>query len=172
MPAKYTKWTNIWKNLTPLDSSQLEVFLGIFWDFFIFWIQIWIINLGRFETAPNRNQFGPVWPVTAVSGPVPVGKFNPDHASQQELCPRRQQTLQTRRRIRNPHEMRHNRRRKRYPTRSTWGHMQKPRSFTHPSWQSLQIRILLANSTIRHRATRPTMSRMPVLCQTKSHAYP
>ena len=30
MPAKYTKWTNIWKNLTPLDSSQLEVFLEFF----------------------------------------------------------------------------------------------------------------------------------------------
>ena len=27
--SQSTKWTNIWKNLTPLDSSQLEVFLGI-----------------------------------------------------------------------------------------------------------------------------------------------
>ena len=37
MPANYTKWTNIWENLTPLDSSQLEVFLRFFWEFFIFW---------------------------------------------------------------------------------------------------------------------------------------
>ena len=75
MPAKYTKWTNIWKNLTPLDSSQFEVFLGIFWDFFyFFWIQIWILNLGRFETDRYRNGFEPVWPVSAVSGPVPIAK--------------------------------------------------------------------------------------------------
>ena len=40
------------------------------------------------------------------------------HASQQELHPCRQQTLQARRRIRNPNEGRHNRRRKRNPTRS------------------------------------------------------
>ena len=73
MLAKYTKWTNIWKKLTSLDSSQLEVFLGIFWDFFIF------LN------SNSNFKFGPVWnrpkpePVrkTAVSGPVPVGFFNP-----------------------------------------------------------------------------------------------
>ena len=81
MPAKYTKWTNIWKNLTPLDSSQLEVFLEILGIFFIFLIQIWILNLGRFETGRYRNRSGPVWPVTAVSGPVPVGKENPDLTS-------------------------------------------------------------------------------------------
>ena len=49
MPANYTKWTNFWENLTPLDSSHLEVFLGIFWEFFIF------LN-------SNLNfEFGPVW---------------------------------------------------------------------------------------------------------------
>ena len=67
MLAKYTKWTNVWKNLTPLDSSKLEVFLEFFWEFFIF------LNLNL-----NLNfEFRPVWnrpkPVTAVSGPVPVG---------------------------------------------------------------------------------------------------
>ena len=41
------------------------------------------------------------------------------HASQQELCPSRQQTLQARRRIRNPNEVCHNRRRKRNPTGSS-----------------------------------------------------
>ena len=50
MPAKYTKWMNIWKNLTLLDSSQLEVFFG---NFSFFGIQIWILNLGRFETGRN-----------------------------------------------------------------------------------------------------------------------
>ena len=48
-PANYTKWTNFWENLTPLDSSHLEVFLGMFWEFFIF------LNL-------NLNfEFGPIW---------------------------------------------------------------------------------------------------------------
>jgi hypothetical protein len=38
MPKK-TKYTNIWKFLTPLDSTHLEIFLGIL--FFKFIIQIW-----------------------------------------------------------------------------------------------------------------------------------
>ena len=59
--------------MTPLNSSQLEVFLRIFWNFSIFWN----LNLGRFKTGRNRNQSGPVRPVTAVTGPVPVGFFNP-----------------------------------------------------------------------------------------------
>jgi len=74
MLAKYTKWTNIWKFLTPLDSSQIEVFLGIFWDFFIFLNSNLNFELGRFSTGRYRNRSGPVTPVTAVSGPVPVGK--------------------------------------------------------------------------------------------------
>ena len=41
MPAKYTKWTNIWKFLTPLYSSQLEVFLGIFFIFFNLNLKFW-----------------------------------------------------------------------------------------------------------------------------------
>ena len=65
------------KNLIPLDLSQLEVFLGSFWEFFIFWIQIWILNWGRFDTGPNRNRSGPVWPVTGQTGPVPTGLVNP-----------------------------------------------------------------------------------------------
>ena len=49
IPANYTKWTNFIENLTPLDSSHLKVFLGIFWEFFIF------LN-------SNLNfEFGPVW---------------------------------------------------------------------------------------------------------------
>ena len=49
MPEKYVKRTNCWENLTPLDSSHLEVFLGIFWEFFIF------LN-------SNLNfEFRPVW---------------------------------------------------------------------------------------------------------------
>ena len=49
MPEKYVKRTIFWENLTPLDSSHLEVFLRIFWEFFIF------LN-------SNLNfEFGPVW---------------------------------------------------------------------------------------------------------------
>ena len=48
---KYTKWTNIWKNLTPLDLSQLKVFLGIFLEFYIFWNS----NL-NFEFGPDWNR--------------------------------------------------------------------------------------------------------------------
>ena len=49
MPEKYVKRTNFWENLTPLGSSHLEVFLGIFWEFFIF-------------SNSNLNfEFGPVW---------------------------------------------------------------------------------------------------------------
>ena len=77
MPINYTKWTNFWENLTLLDSSHLELFLGIFWEFFIFWIQIWILNLGRFGTGPNRNRTGPVWSVTGQTGPVLTGLVNP-----------------------------------------------------------------------------------------------
>ena len=36
MPEKYVKRMNFGENLTPLDSLHLEVFLGIFWEFFIF----------------------------------------------------------------------------------------------------------------------------------------
>ena len=58
MPAKYTKWTNIWKKLTPSDSSQLEVFLEIFLGFFLFfWIQIWSLNLGGFEPTGTGTSY-------------------------------------------------------------------------------------------------------------------
>ena len=56
-----------------------SIFKNFFWNFLFFEIQIWILNLGRFRTGPNRNRPGPITPVTAVSGPVPVGKFNPGH---------------------------------------------------------------------------------------------
>ena len=75
MLAKYTKWMNIWKNLISLDSSQHKVFLGIFWEFFIF-LNL-NLNLSRFVTGRNRNRSEPVWPVTGKTGPVPVGIFNP-----------------------------------------------------------------------------------------------
>ena len=49
MPEKYVKRTNFWENLIPLNSSHLEVFLEIFWEFFIF-------------SNSNLNfEFGPVW---------------------------------------------------------------------------------------------------------------
>ena len=67
------------KKLTPLDLSQLEVFLGIFWKFFIFLNSNLNFVFGRFETGPNWNRSGLVRPVTAVTGPVPVGFFNPGY---------------------------------------------------------------------------------------------
>ena len=54
MPEKYVKRMNFGENLTPLDSLHLEVFLGIFWGFFIFLNS----NL-NFEFGPNRNRAGP-----------------------------------------------------------------------------------------------------------------
>jgi hypothetical protein len=42
--------------LTPLDLSQLEVFLGFFWEFFIFWNS----NLNfEFGPVPNRSVLEP-----------------------------------------------------------------------------------------------------------------
>jgi hypothetical protein len=75
MYANYTKRMNIWKFLTPLDSTHLEVFLRILWDFFILRIQIQILNLDRLGTG--RNWFGPVGLVPTDSGPVPTGSVNP-----------------------------------------------------------------------------------------------
>jgi len=62
--------------LTPLNLLHLKVFLNFFWEFFIFLIQIWILNLGRFGTGPNQNRAGPVWPVTGEIRPVPTGLVN------------------------------------------------------------------------------------------------
>ena len=42
---------------------------------FHFLIQIWILNLGRFDTDPNRNRAGPV---TGQTGPVPTDLVNHD----------------------------------------------------------------------------------------------
>ena len=45
MPEKYVKRMNFWENLTPLDSSHLEVFLVIFlgiFHFFEFKFEFWI----------------------------------------------------------------------------------------------------------------------------------
>ena len=58
-----------------------SIFRNFFRNFLIFWIQIWILNLSRFGTGPNRNRTGPVWPVTGQTGPVPTGFVNPEHAS-------------------------------------------------------------------------------------------
>ena len=71
MGEKYVKRMNFWENLTPLDSSHLEVFLGFFWEFsffefkFEFWIWAGLI-LARTETGPDRfdrkpDRFPPVW---------------------------------------------------------------------------------------------------------------
>ena len=59
---------NFWENLTPLDSSHLEVFLGIF--------HFLNSNL-NFEFGPVWYRPGSVWPVTSQTGPVPNGFVNP-----------------------------------------------------------------------------------------------
>jgi hypothetical protein len=64
MSAKYTKWTNIWKFLTPLNCTHLEVFLRILWDFFIFELKFkfWIwTGWEPAGTGPDRyDRFPPV----------------------------------------------------------------------------------------------------------------
>jgi hypothetical protein len=51
MLTNYTKRTNIWKFLTPLDSTHLEVFLRILWDFFIFEFKFKFWNWTGFQTG-------------------------------------------------------------------------------------------------------------------------
>ena len=63
--------------LKKFDTIRFVALWSIFRNFLFFWIQIWILNLGRFGTGPNRNRTGPVWPVTGQTGPVPTGKVNP-----------------------------------------------------------------------------------------------
>ena len=53
MPETYVKRTNFLENLTPLDSSHLEVFLGIFWEFFIFFYSNLNFEFGP-VTGPDR----------------------------------------------------------------------------------------------------------------------
>ena len=72
MPEKYVKRTIFWENLTSLDSSHLEVFLGIFWEFF------------NFLNSNLNFKFGPVWyrpkPEPDRTG-LTGGFVNPEHAS-------------------------------------------------------------------------------------------
>ena len=63
--------------LRKFDTIRSIAPWSIFRNFSFFWIQIWILNLGRFDTGPNRNRPGPVWPVTGQIGPVPNGFVNP-----------------------------------------------------------------------------------------------
>ena len=65
--------------MTSLDSSQLEVFLRIFWDFSIFSNLNLKFEFGPVSNRPEQNRAGPVRPVTAVTGPVPSGFFNPGY---------------------------------------------------------------------------------------------
>jgi hypothetical protein len=80
MHANYNKRTNIWKFLTPLDSTHFEVFLRILWDFsfFEFKLKFWI------WTGWNRS--GPVGPVPTVSGPVLTGSVNPPVTAHACIC--------------------------------------------------------------------------------------
>jgi hypothetical protein len=56
--------------LTPLDSSQIEVFLRIFWEFFIFWN----LNL-NFEWSVFLTLRGSGMATAAVEAGPTVGKF-------------------------------------------------------------------------------------------------
>ena len=53
--------------------ASWSIFRNFFGIFSFFGIRIWSFELGRFQTGRYRNRSGPVTPVTAVSGPVPVG---------------------------------------------------------------------------------------------------
>jgi hypothetical protein len=62
MSTKYTKWTDIWKFLTPLNSTHLEVFLRFF---HLFEFKFKILNPSGFKlvgTGPDPvDRFPPVW---------------------------------------------------------------------------------------------------------------
>jgi hypothetical protein len=53
--------------------------------FFIFLIQIQILNLDRLGTGRNRNRSEPVRPVPTFSGPVPTGSVNPSRSTTHSL---------------------------------------------------------------------------------------
>jgi len=70
--------------LRKFDTIRFVAPWSIFRIFLFFWIQIWILNLGRFGTGPNRNRAGSVWPVTGHTEPVPTGLVNPDYRLQKD----------------------------------------------------------------------------------------
>ena len=63
--------------LRKFDTIRFVAPWSIFGNFSFFWIQVWILNLGRFGIGPNQNRAGPVWPVTGQTRPVPTGLVNP-----------------------------------------------------------------------------------------------
>ena len=62
--------------MTPLDSSHLEVFLGIFWEFFIFLNSNLNFEFGpvSYRTKPEPVRTGLT--VTGQTGPVTDGLVN------------------------------------------------------------------------------------------------
>ena len=70
MSANYTKWTNFWENLTPLNSSHIKIFLGFFLEifhFFKFKFNFWIWA-GLVPAPVKPDRFPPVrgtWPQPA-----------------------------------------------------------------------------------------------------------
>jgi len=63
--------------LRKFDTIRFVAPWSIFRNFLFFLIQIWILNLSRFGTGPNRNRATPIWPVTGQTRPVPTGFVNP-----------------------------------------------------------------------------------------------
>ena len=78
---------NFWENLTPLDSSHLKVFLGIFWNFFIFLNSNLNFEFGliSYRTKPEPVRTGQTGPVTdgLVTGYRRFGE--PDAGSQNSI---------------------------------------------------------------------------------------
>ena len=70
---------DFWENLTPLDSSHLEVFLEFFWIFFHFLNSNLNFKFGPVWYLPKPKPGRPIWPVTGQTRPVPTGLVNPGH---------------------------------------------------------------------------------------------
>ena len=59
--------------------APCSIFRNFMGFFSFFWIQIWILNYGRFDTGRFTNRTGPIWPVTGQTGPVTDGLVNPEY---------------------------------------------------------------------------------------------
>jgi hypothetical protein len=86
MPAKNTKWANIWNLLTPLDSMHLAIFLENFLIFFNFYFKFEntsnspLIRLYAQHGGEPRTVLSPPWAVGEDGQPIDVRSRNSTRA--------------------------------------------------------------------------------------------